>query len=109
MDPTKKTSGAITIKIVKLANKQIDGNLKNCINDCIKQNQFPNGLKRADIKPTFKKGPLDKTNYRPIGILPTVSMFLSCHVRVSELIHTLQLPEYQGTPCSMQARNVKFK
>ena len=38
MDPTKKTSGAITIKIVKLANKQIDGNLKNCINDCIKQN-----------------------------------------------------------------------
>ena len=34
----KKTSGAITIKIVKLANKQVDGNLKNCINDCIKQN-----------------------------------------------------------------------
>ena len=38
MDPTKKTSGAITIKIVKVANKQTYGNLKNCINDCIKQN-----------------------------------------------------------------------
>ena len=73
MDPTKKTSGAITIKIVKLANKQIYVDLKNCINECIKQNQFPNGLKIADIIPTFKKDPLDKTNYRPIGILPTVS------------------------------------
>ena len=38
MDPTKKTSGAITIKIVKVANKQTYGKLKNCINDCIKQN-----------------------------------------------------------------------
>ena len=34
--------------------------------------------------------------------------FLSCHVRVSEWIHTLQLPEYQGTPCSKQARNLNF-
>ena len=25
-------------------------------------------------------------------------MSLSCHVRVSELIYTLKLPEYQGTP-----------
>ena len=27
-------------------------------------------------------------------------MFLSCKIRVSEWIHTLQLPECQGTPCS---------
>ena len=27
-------------------------------------------------------------------------MFLSCHVRVSECINTLYLPECQGTPCS---------
>ena len=27
-------------------------------------------------------------------------MFLSCHVRVSEWIHTLQLPECQGNPCN---------
>ena len=32
-------------------------------------------------------------------------IFLSCHVRVLEWIHTLQLPECQGTPCSKQARN----
>ena len=36
-------------------------------------------------------------------------MFLSCHVRVSEWIHTLYLPECQGTPCSKQAWNLKFK
>ena len=35
-------------------------------------------------------------------------MFLSCHVRVSEWIHTLWLPGCQGTPCSKQARNLKF-
>ena len=36
-------------------------------------------------------------------------MFLSCHIRVSEWIHTLQLPECQGTPCSKQAQNLRFK
>ena len=35
-------------------------------------------------------------------------MFLSCHVRVSEWIHTLKLPECQGTPCSKQVQNLKF-
>ena len=74
LDPTKKTSGAIPTKIVKLANKQICKHLANCINECITQNKFPNELKIVDITPTFKKDdPLDKTNYRPISILPTVS------------------------------------
>ena len=36
-------------------------------------------------------------------------MFLSCHVRVSEWICTLYLPECQGTPCSKQAQNPKTK
>ena len=74
MDSTKKTSGTIPVKIVKLANKKICKDLANCINECIKQNKFPNELKIADITPIFKKeDPLDKTNYRPISILPTVS------------------------------------
>ena len=74
MDSTKKTSGAIPIKIVKLANKKNCKDLANCINECIKQNKFPNKLKIADIKPIFKKeDPLDKTNYRPISILPPFS------------------------------------
>ena len=74
LDPTKKTSGVIPTKIVKLANKQICKDLGNYINECIKKNKFPNELKIADITPIFKKDdPLDKTNYRPISILPTVS------------------------------------
>ena len=74
MDSIKKMSGAIPIKIVKLANKKNCKNLANCINECRKQNKFPNELKIADITPIFKKeDPLDKTNYRPISILPTVS------------------------------------
>ena len=36
-------------------------------------------------------------------------MFLSCHVRVWQWIHTLQLPECQGTPCSKQAPYLKIK
>ena len=36
-------------------------------------------------------------------------MLLSCHVRVSEWNYTLHLPECQGTPCSKQARCLKFK
>ena len=72
--PTKKTSGAIPTKIVKLANKQICKGLPNYINECIKQNKFPNELKIADITPIFKKeDPRDKTNYRPTSILQTVS------------------------------------
>ena len=73
-DPTKTTSGAIPIKIVKLANKQIYKDLVNGINECITQNNYPNQLKIADITLIFKKeNPIDKTNYRPISILPTAS------------------------------------
>ena len=74
MDSTKKASGAIPIKTVKLANKKNCKDLANCINECIKQNKFPNELKIADITTIFKKeDPLDKTNYRTISILPTVT------------------------------------
>ena len=74
MYPTKKTSGAIPTKIVKLANKQTCNDLANCINECIKQNKFPKELKIADTTPIFKKDdPLDKANYRSIRILPTIS------------------------------------
>ena len=36
------------------------------------------------------------------------SMFLSCHVRFSEWIHTLWLPECQGTPRSKQKFSKHF-
>ena len=36
LDPTKKMSGAILTRMVKLTNKQIYKDLTNCINECIK-------------------------------------------------------------------------
>ena len=36
-------------------------------------------------------------------------MFLSYHVCIYEWMHTLYLPECRGTPCSKQARYLKFK
>ena len=36
-------------------------------------------------------------------------MSLSCHIRVSEWIHTLWLPECQGSRCSKQARNLQVE
>ena len=35
-------------------------------------------------------------------------MFLSCHVRISEWIHTLHLSECQRTPCSKHARYLRL-
>ena len=72
LDPTKKMSGVVPTKRVKLTNKQIYKDLAIFINECIKEKIFPNKLKIADITPIFKKeDPLDKTNYRSISILPT--------------------------------------
>ena len=36
-------------------------------------------------------------------------MLLSCYVRISEWIHTLYMPECQGTLCSKQFQYFKFK
>ena len=44
--------------------------LANILNDCLKENRFPNLMKVAEISPVFKK--LDNTskeNYRPISTL----------------------------------------
>ena len=60
----------------------------------------------------------NKFSDRPILVCETIErvpnltlncMFLSCHVRVSQWIHTLWLPECQGTPYSKQTQNLKFK
>ena len=45
-----------------------------CINKSIDTNSFPFSLKEANITPLYKKDdPLDKTNYRPVSVLPLLS------------------------------------
>ena len=44
------------------------------INESLKLSRFPHYLKSANITPVFKKNyQFDKTNYRPVGILPNLS------------------------------------
>ena len=61
-----KTSGAISTKIMKLALMN-----RNCINESVNQNKFPNKLKVADI--AKKEDSLEKSEYRSTRMLPTVS------------------------------------
>ena len=43
-------------------------------NNAISNTEFPENLNLADATPVFKKrDPLDKTNYRPVSVLPPVS------------------------------------
>ena len=56
---------------------------------------FPNNLKNADISPVFKKGDrLDKSNYRPVSILPPLS-------KIFERIMFFQINKYMDPKLSM--------
>ena len=64
----------IPFKIIK-DNADIFANfiLQN-FNKCIIDGKFPDQLKKAHVSPIFKKGNHnDKTNYRPVSILPSLS------------------------------------
>ena len=75
LDTSKSTqSEDIPFKIIK-DNADIFANfiLQN-FNKCIIDGKFPDQLKKADVSPIFKKGNHnDKTNYRPVSILPSLS------------------------------------
>ena len=48
----------------------------NILQKFLETNAFPDSLKLADITPAVfkKKDPLDKTNYRPVTVLPIVKI-----------------------------------
>ena len=47
------------------------------INTCIRKGEFPDKMKAADITLAFKKGDKhDKSNYRPVSILPICQKFM---------------------------------
>ena len=55
-DLTKKTTGVVPTKIVKLANKGICKDLVNCISESIKKNECPNDLKHQKLHLCLKGG-----------------------------------------------------
>ena len=66
----KVVVGEIPTKILKECEFTFD-ELTNCINKSIGTGYFPDRLKLANVTLVFKKeDPLDKSNYRPLSILP---------------------------------------
>ena len=71
----KSVSGPIPVKALKAANSLCSHFLTACFNEqVVSRSIFPDELKLADVIPIFKKGCThDKSNYRPISLLPVVS------------------------------------
>jgi hypothetical protein len=46
------------------------------VNKSISLGKFPEKLKEAQVVPYKKSNALDKSNYRPVSILPVISKFL---------------------------------
>ena len=70
----KSVGGEIPTPILKESEFTFE-TLKNCINQSLKtKGEFPGSLKLGNLTPTYKKDdPLDKSNYRPVSILPLLS------------------------------------
>ena len=64
--------------MIKLAKPVVTGPITSLINKSIETSIFPDQLKVAQVKPLFKNKnyQLDKTNYRPVSVLPAISKFL---------------------------------
>ena len=63
--PTKIIKGNINIFVPVLLIE---------FDESLKLNRFPHSMKSANIKPVFKKNDrTDKSNYRPVSILPNLS------------------------------------
>ena len=75
LNPKKGVSGVVPIKALKAAVLECADTLTNIYNTYIVENSsFPDELKLAEIIPIHKKNSnTDKSNYRPISLLPVVS------------------------------------
>ena len=86
----KKATGVdqISCKLLKAGSPVLNKHLTTLLNNTIKHSQFPNRLKEAQVVPLHKKNdPLDKKNYRPVSILPTIS-------KIYEMVLSDQLVEF---------------
>ena len=72
----KKAAGhdGISSKLLKLCSTQLTPHITSLINHTIENHYFPDTLKMANVTPVFKKeNHLDKSKYRPVSILPSLS------------------------------------
>ena len=74
-------------KLLKIATPAIIESLKKLINICIARGVYPTVWKEAKVTPHHKNGvKSDKSNYRPISVLPLISKVLEGHLH--KAIHT---------------------
>ena len=75
LDINKATQESdIPIKLIKRFGNLIVGYLQENFNNCLQKGTFPKDFKRAVVHPTHKKeSKMEKSNYRPIRILPNLS------------------------------------
>ena len=73
--PNKSSTKYITPpKMLKVSSEATANILQKLLNESIQTGKFPASLKLADITPVFKKkDPLNKSNYRPVSVLPIMS------------------------------------
>ena len=92
---TSKSFGNDNISyfFLKLALPYIENSLALLFNTSIETRIFPDAWKLARVTPIFKEGDKDdKSNYRPISVLPTIS-------RLFEKLITNQLYQYMEESC----------
>ena len=93
LDTNKAThSDDVPTKIVKANADLFSIFASNAFNEFVVSCKFLFVLKLADVKPVHKKASrLEKTNYRPVSLLPNISkIFERCmHRQISEYFETV--------------------
>ena len=68
------TKNSIPPTMLKVGYNTSAETLRNLFNECLITGNFPDNLKLADITPVFqKKDSVNKENYRPVSVLPSIS------------------------------------
>ena len=100
--PSHKATGSdgLSIKLLKIAASAISPSICKLMNHCISKNEFPSQWKIARVTPIFKNQGQkdDKSNYRPISVLPILSKVYEKHIHESlyeycnknNILHNLQ-------------------
>ena len=77
IDCNETSGGDIPAKIIKMIQEELIVTITNCVNRCISLSTFPDEFKTANIIPVSTKPDAgDKTNYRPISLLPIIEKVL---------------------------------
>ena len=84
LDTGKSTgSDGISARFLKMSATILAPILTKLFNHSIRSSTYPKLFKEAKVIPIYKKGPrYDKSNYRPISVLPILSLIFERHVSI---------------------------